>query len=79
MTTSFCAIEEDLRSLLPLGFKAFHEEMERKKEQCPLPDLARSDLWLRRGRRDSDAKLAQGCTEVRQSGAGVSLCLKLTC
>uniref|UniRef100_A0A7S1F881 Uncharacterized protein n=1 Tax=Noctiluca scintillans TaxID=2966 RepID=A0A7S1F881_NOCSC len=39
---------EDLSSLLPVGFHELREELEKKKERCPLPDLARSSLWARR-------------------------------
>eukprot|EP00450_Noctiluca_scintillans_P001261 CAMPEP_0194499718 /NCGR_PEP_ID=MMETSP0253-20130528/15939_1 /TAXON_ID=2966 /ORGANISM="Noctiluca scintillans" /LENGTH=74 /DNA_ID=CAMNT_0039341493 /DNA_START=24 /DNA_END=248 /DNA_ORIENTATION=- len=65
MKSSFGASEDDLRSLLPVGFKEFRDELEGKKEQCPLPDFTRSDLWLRRERHDREATLAQDSTELR--------------
>ena len=53
VTTGPCAFGEDLGSLLPAGFKEFRDELERKKEQCPLPDCFRSSLWVRRDRLQS--------------------------
>jgi len=39
---------EDLSSLLPVGFHEFRQELERKKDRCPMPDPTRSSLWTRR-------------------------------